>query len=356
MIIPFSELKLYISAFEGRYFSSFVNDLSRESGFDRGLVVAEAANKSAYVLISGGCAVISKVLAFSDGEDLVTDVPIAEILAEKSVDLYLFTIENDDVFKILTDFFTYPVSIYAPGRFVDVMKLVSSFAENKENALLCLKHGSVMNAVSFEKGNFKGFLYFDPAEKRYVFEKNAVKFGSYLGSLDVSKPTVLCKKVSEKILASSFFSSGLGFLENDPVQIESELYFGCFRLVFNTFSRVMPAEKVKELSEKLFSYLRGRYPQLYSKLAFSAETMNVNWESVLDERKSVAVEYRFGEYHRYLDEVFSLLLKTSASLLSSGKKHQLALDLSEKVRRFEEENRDFSGMFDRFDKLLKILR
>lgn len=356
MIIPFSELKLYISGFEGRYISSFVSDLARESGLSRGLLLAEAGNKTLYVLLSDGRAVISKVLAFSDEEDLVTDVPIDEILVEKSVDLYLFSLSNDFVFTWLTDFFTYPVSLYAPGRFVDVMKLVSSFAENKENALLCFKHGPVMNFVSFEKGNFKGFAYFDPEKKCYVFEKNAVKFGSYLGSLDVSKPAVLCKKVSEKILASSFFSSGLDFLENDPVQTEAELYFGCFRLVFDAFLKVMPAEKVKELSEKLFSYLRGRYPQFYSKLSFSTETLSVNWESMLDERKSVAVGYRFGEYHRYLDEILYLLFKTSASVLSSEKKRLLALDIGEKIRRFEEENKDFSGMFDRFDKLLKILR
>ena len=356
MIIPFSELKLFISDFEGKYISSFVNDLARDGGLSRGIVLAEAGNKSLYVLISDGRAVISKVLAFSDCEDFVTDVPITEILGEKPVDLYLFKIENDLVFSWLTDFFTYPVSLYAPSRFVDVPKLVSSFAENNEDALLCLKHGTVMNVVSFEKGNFKGFTYFDPAEKRYVFEKNAVKFGSYLGSLDVSKPTVFCKKVSEKILASSFFSSGLDFLENDPVQIESDLYFSCFKLVFDAFAKVMPVEKVKELSEKLFSYLGGRYPQFYSKLSFSAETSSVNWETVLDERKSVAVEYRFGEYHRYFDEILYLLLKTSASLLQPEKKRSLALDIGEKVRRFEEENGDFSGMFDRFDKLLKILR
>ena len=356
MIIPFSKLKFYISCFEGKYISSFINDLSRENGLSRGLVLAEAGNMTLYVLISDGRAVISKVLAFSGEEDLVTDVPVSEILAEKSVDLYLFSIENDTVFTWLTDFFTYPVSLYAPDRFVDVMKLVSSFAENKESALLCLKHGTVMNIVSFEKGNLKGFAYFDPAEKRYVFEKNAVKFGTYLGSLDVSRPAVICKKVSEKILASSFFSSGLDFLENDPVQTESELYFGCFKLVFDAFAKVMSVEKLKGLSEKLFSYLSGRYPQFYSKLSFSTETANVNWDSMFDERKYVSVEYRFGEYHRYLDEILYLLLKTSASLLSSEKKRLLALDIGEKIRRFEEENKDFSGMFDRFDKLLKILR
>ena len=356
MIIPFSELKLYIADFEGKYIPSFVNDLARESTPSRGLVLAEAGNKTLYVLISDGRAVISKVLAFSDEEDLVTDVPVNEILSEKSVDLYLFSISSDFVFTWLTDFFTYPVSLFAQGRFVDVMKLVSSFAENKENALLCFKHGPAMNIVSFENGNFKGFAYFDPEKKRYVLEKNAVKFGSYLGSLDVSKPAVLCKKISEKILASSFFSSGLDFLENDPVQTEAELYFGCFRLVFDAFLKVVPADKLKELSEKLFSYLRGRYPQFYSELSFSTETSSVNWESMLDERKSVAAGYRFGEYHRYLDEILYLLLKTSASMLSSGKKRLLAMDIGEKIRRFEEENRDFSGMFDRFDKLLKILR
>ena len=356
MIIPFSELKFYISAFEGRYFSSFVNDLARDRSFDRGLAVAEAGNVTAYVLISDGRAVLSKVLAFSDDGQLATDVSIGEVAAGKSVDLYLFSLEDSAVFKWLTDFFTYPIALYAPSRFVYVMKLVSSFSENKDDALLCFKHGAVMNVVSFEKGDFRGFTYFDPAGKRYVFEKNAVKFGSYLSSLDVSKPAVLCKKVSEKVLASSFFSSGLDFLENDPVQTETDLYFGCFGLVFDAFAKVMPAEKVKDLSEKLFSYLRGRYPQLYSKLAFSSESGSVNWESMLDERNSVAVEYRFGEYHRYLDEILSLLLKTAASLLQSQKKHALALDIGEKIRRFEDENGDFSGMFDRLDKLLKILR
>ena len=122
MIIPFSELKLYIADFEGKYIPSFVNDLARESTPSRGLVLAEAGNKTLYVLISDGRAVISKVLAFSDEEDLVTDVPVNEILSEKSVDLYLFSISSDFVFTWLTDFFTYPVSLFAQGRFVDVMK------------------------------------------------------------------------------------------------------------------------------------------------------------------------------------------------------------------------------------------
>mgnify|MGYP003369917722 CR=1 FL=1 len=356
MLPPFSELKLYLSDFDGRYLPSFVNDLSRDSELSRGLVIAEAGNKTVYVLISEGRAVISKVLSFSDEECLVTDVPVTEMFLEKSADLYLFSIENDTVFKWLAEFFTYPVSLYAPWNFADTAKLVSSFSASKENALLCFKHGSVMNIVSFEEGNLKGFAYFDPAEKKYLFEQNAMKFGSYLGSLDVSKPVVLCKKVSEKILASSFFSSGLDFLENDLVQAESEVYFSCFNLVFNAFAKVMPPEKLKELSEKLFSYLRGRYSGLYSKLAFSTETMSVNWETILDERKAIAVEYRFGEYHRYLDEIFYLMLKTSVSLLHPRKRRSLALDISALVRNAEDRNNDFSGMFDRLDKMLKILR
>ena len=356
MIIPFSELKLYLSDFEGKYIPSFVNDLAGEGGISRGMVLAEAGNKALYVLISDGRPVISRVLSFSDEEYLVTDVPVSELLLEKSLDLYLFSIGNDSVFKWLTEFFTYPLFLYAPWNFADTAKLVSSFSEKKENALLCFKHGSVMNIVCFESGNFKGFSYFDPETKKYVFERNAVKFGSYLGSLDVSKPAVICKKVSEKILSSAFFSSGLDFIEKDPLQAESEIYFKCFGLVFNVFAKIMPAGKVKELSEKLFSYLRGRYPQLYQQLEFSPENMSVNWETILDARKSLAVEYRFGGFYRYLDEVFYLLLKTSASVLSPEKRRSLALEISALVRNAEGLNDDFSGIFDRFDKLLKILR
>ena len=115
MIIPFSELKLYLSAFEGKYIPSFVNDLARDGGLRRGLVAAEAGNKTLYVLISDGRAVISRVLGFSDEEDLLSDIPIDGIFTEKSVDLYLYSIENDSVFSSLTDFslirslFTLPV-------------------------------------------------------------------------------------------------------------------------------------------------------------------------------------------------------------------------------------------------------
>ncbi len=355
MILPFSDLKFYISDFEGRFIPSFVNDIARFGDFETGILFIEAENKTGYVLISGGSAVLSRVMAFSDDGQLASGIPIEALFTEKSVDLYLAEVKSDKVFKWLSDFFVYPLSVYAPYRFVDVPGIISSFAAEKESALLCFKHGGVMNFAAFGNGNFDGFACFEPSEKRYIFERDAVKFGSYLSSLDISKPVVFCKHLSEKALASSFFSSGLGFLEKDPLQAECELYFSVFNIIFSAFAGVMTAEKIKELSEKLFAYLRGKYPQLYSELAFSPETGAVNWETVIDGRKSVAFECRFGEFYRYLDEILYLLLKTASSLLKPRKMKALGLDIRASVQSSAEKNEDFARIFDRFDKLLKIL-
>lgn len=356
MIVPFSELKLFLSDFEGKYLSSFVNDLVREGSFECGVLVAEACDKTGYVLISGGAPVLSRVIAFSDDEQISTDIPIDALLEEKSLDLYLMAVKDDAVFKSLTDFFVYPLSLYAPYRFVNVPMLVSSFAERKASAVLAFKHGSALNFAVFDKGNFSLFCFFDSAENRYVFGRDPVSFGSYLGSLDLSKPVVMSIEISEKAFSSSFFRSRLDFLEKDPVSSETDLYAGVFSLVLNSLAKVVSAENVGKMSEKLFAYLRKKYPGLYSSLAYSAETASVNWETLLDDRKNVPAEYRFGEYHRYLDEILGLFLKSAAALLGRAGASQLQLDVRAFIQNSESGNKDFSGMFDRFDNLLKILQ
>lgn len=354
MFLPFSELKIHLSGFDGKFVPSFVNDISRDGDFKDGLLVLEAQNKTAYILISGGRAVLSRVAVFSDDGQIFTNIPVDSFLDEKQVELYLMSVENDKVFKCLSDFLVYPISLYSPYRFVNLPLLVSSFSETKENSLICFKHGSAMDIAAFDKGNFSFLAVFDSDGNAYTFENNPVKFGSYLGTVDMYKPTVFYIKVSEKVFSSSSFSSGLDFLEKDPVQAESELYFRIFELIFRFFSEKVGKEKMAGFAEKLFAYLRGRYPEIYSSLSYSEENGGVNWETLLDSRGSIAAEYRFGGYHNYLDEVLHLLLKTAKSLAGQETTNGLLCDIRALIQNSESENTILSGMFDRMDKLLKI--
>lgn len=354
MFLPFSELKIHLLGFDGKFVPSFVNDISRDGSFKNGLLVLETQNKTGYILISGGRAVLSRVAVFSEDGQIFTNIPVDSFLGEKQVDLYLMSVENDSVFKCLSDFLVYPISLYSPYRFVNVPLLVSSFSGTKESGLICFKHGAAMDIAVFDNGNFSFLAAFDSEGNTYTFENNPVKFGSYLGTVDMFNPTVFYIKVSEKVFSSSSFSSGLDFLEKDPVQAESELYFRIFELIFRFFSEKVGKEKMAAFSEKLFAYLRGRYPEIYSSLAYSEEKGGVNWETLLDSRSSIAAEYRFGEYHNYFDEVLHLLIKTAKSLSSPSETGNLFCDIRALVQNSESENTILSGMFDRMDKLLKI--
>ena len=354
MFLPFSELKIHLSGFDGKFVPSFVNDIAREGKFQNGLLVLEAQNKTGYVLISGGRAVLSRVAVFSEDGQIFTNIPVDSFLNEKQVELYLLSVENDKVFKCLSDFLVYPISLYSPYRFVNVPLLVSSFSETKESSLICFKHGVAMDIAVFDKGNFSFLATFDSESNAYDFEYNPVKFGSYLGSVDMFKPTVFYIKVSEKVFSSSFFSSCLDFLEKDPVQAESEVYFRIFALIFRFFSKTAGKENMAAFAGKIFSYLSGRYPEIYSSLAYSEESGGVNWETLLDSRVNIAAEYRFGEYHNYFDEILHLLLKTAKSLAGQEKTNGLLCDIRALIQNSESENIILSGMFDRMDKLLKI--
>lgn len=354
MLLPFSEIKFSLDNFDGKFLPSFVNDLARDGEFRDGMVLAEAQNKTGYVLISGGRAVLSRGVAYDAAGEVLAPVPIETLLEEKNLKLSLMTVGNDKIFKYLSDFLAYPTFICSQYRFANVSFLVSYLSEHTETALIGFKHGNAMDVVAFDKGNFIFLALFDTKKEAYVFEYDPVNFGSYLGNLDILKPVVLGVKVSEDIFASFGFSSGLDFLEKDPVLDESELYFSIFSLVFKNFADVVTAESLVKVAEKLFSYLKGRNPQVYSPLAYSAGKGDANWDALLETRKNISEEYRFGGYHRYLDEILLLLLKTAGSLLQRQKMLSLVKDIRVLLQKAEEKNRDFAEISDRLSKLLKF--
>ena len=354
MLLPFSEIKFSLSGFDGKFLPSFVNDLAGDGEFQDGMVLAEAQNKTGYVLVSGGRAVLSRGVAYDAAGEVLVPVPIETFLEEKNLKLSLMTVGNDKIFKYLSDFLAYPTFICSQYRFANVSFLVSYISEHKGTALIGFKHGNAMDVVAFDKGNFVFLAFFDTKKEVYVFEDNPVNFGSYLGNLDILKPVVLGVKVSENIFASFGFSSGLDFLEKDPVIDESELYFSIFSLIFKNFADVVTAESLARLAEKLLSYLKGRNPQVYSPLAYSPEKGKVNWDALLETRKNISEEYRFGGYHSYLDEILLLLLKTARSLLQRQKTRSLVQEIRNLLKRAEEKNKDFAEISDRLDKLLKI--
>ncbi|MBP5406725.1 hypothetical protein J6Z19_06220 [bacterium] len=356
MLIPFSEVKFHSPDFDGKFVPSFLNDIARDGEFQNGILICETSNKTGYVLISDGRAVLSRGIAFSNEGEVFASVPIESFLEEQHLELTLASVKNDNVLKYLSDFLAYPHFICSPYRFVNVPFLVSYLSGQKESALIAFKHGQAIDIVAFDKGNFSFLALFDSRKNVYIFEDNPVNFGAYLGNLDITKPIVLGIKISENLFSSFGFSSGLDFIEKDLVSEEAGVYFNAFSAVFKVFAEILPPENVAALAGKILSYLKGKYPQVYSLLEYSPERGTVNWESLLETRKFVAEEYRFAAYHGYLDEILLLLLRSANSLLKPREMKALELDVRVLFQGAEDKNKDFSGMFDRFDKLLKILQ
>ena len=227
MLLPFSELKIHQQGFDGKFVPSFVNDIARDGGFKNGLLAFGTGSRTGYVLISGGNPVLSRVVAFSGDSQISTNIPMESLLDESRLDLYLASVDDDRIFKCLSDFLVYPLSLYAPYRFVNVPLLVSSFAETKETALLCFKHGDALDIAVFDEGNFSFLALFDKENENYSFEYDPMKFGSYLGDLDIVKPTVFCINVSDKVFSSSFFN-----ISSSLILSSSSNFFFSFSFLF----------------------------------------------------------------------------------------------------------------------------
>jgi len=355
MLLPFERNLLHISNFDSTYIPSLVNDTFRFENVAGGLVFCVTKETTGYILFRKNKPIALSAFSNNTGEQLPKNISFFSILDSSELDIYLNAIEDGDLVTHLEAFFKMPVTFSAPYKLTDMKRLVGFIEAERLSGILGIKHGSVMNTAVFSEGDFSYMNYYHPDTKSYAIEKTVEAFTSYTESMRSLDSYVIFKT----------FKTGLidiperreqQFLQNDPIITLVLCYIDIFELIYKVLKTRLDESQMMDVSNKVFNALRKKYFPLYSTVSYSTETGTVNWNALFDERRYISVEYRFGHYHLYLDELLKLLLKVGESVFGNEMADTLVPRLKNYLVMTDSGDRNLKEMAYRIDKMLEKYR
>lgn len=355
MLLPFERNLLYIENFNSDYIPSLVNDTFRFENVPGGLVFCVSKDCTGYILLKKNKAVALTAFTNSPGEEQPGNISFFSVLDSDRVDVYLNAIEDPDLVMHLEAFFKMPVTFSAPLKLTDMKRLIGFIEAERLSGILGVKHGSVLNTAVFSEGDFSYMNYYHPDTKTYAIDKTIEAFTGYMNSMRSLDSYVIFKR----------FQTGITnipkrreqqFLQNDPIITMVLCYIDIFELVYKVLISRLDESQMVEISNKVFDALKKKYYPLYSTISYSSETQTVNWNALFDERRYISVEYRFGHYHLYLDELLKLLLKVSDTVFKDDMNDILVPRLKNYLAMTDAGDRNLKEMVYRIDKMLEKYR
>jgi len=315
MLLPFTTVISSLTDFEGRFFPTLINDTIRDHKVSRALFTGVSDKKIGYILCSEGSVTASALFCFDDNGKVTQSDDLAPLFSEK-LRIYLLNADDEQIYLILQHFLSSGMSENSECGASELFNLLAEIAGHTEREdLICFRHGLVMNTVRFTNGSFTDFVYYNPDLKTYVTEQDPVVFGSYLSSLDVTKPQIFHK--TSNLNSAEHTDDPSVFEKIDPVISSAYIYFDILSLIVKSLADALGDEQTKNLSGQLFGFLQKKYHPLFSELRYSEETHGVNWRSIIGERRYISEQYRYESYHCYLDELLKLFFKSALELLET---------------------------------------
>ena len=355
MLLPFERNLLYINGFDSVFIPSLVNDTFRFENVPGGLVLCVTKESTGYILFKKSKAVAISAFSNANGRQLPKNVSFFSILDSDDIDIYLNAIEDHDLVMHLEAFFKMPVTFSAPFNLTDMKRLVGFIEAERLSGILGVKHGSVMNTAVFSNGDFSYMNYYHPDTKSYAVDRTMDAFTSYMDSMR-SLDTYIIFKTYKTGFVDVPERREQQFLQNDPIITMLLCYIDIFELIYKVLKMKLDDSQMVDMSNSVFNALRKKYYPLYSTVSYSSETGTVNWNALFDERRYISLEYRFGHYHLYLDELLKLLLKVSESVFHNDMGDTLVPRLKNYLAMTDTGDRNLKEMAYRIDKMLEKYR
>ncbi len=310
MLFPFEKNYLHIKNFNGKHIFSAINDLFRIKPEISGYALCVKENISGLVLFRKGKVIKSFSYSIFKG-GISVESNLQSIINSESLDFYINIISNNKVVKHIYQYFSSHYLFFTPFEAVeDSSKILNFILKNEKTGILTVFHGFVANMIYIEKGRFKYFLYYHPETKTFAYEESVSVFKSYFSSLKKLSPTFAFRDfslgISEDFKVRTYYNK-------DNIVNMVLTYFDIFDIILTATKREFSKDIVADLFNMVFFRLRKKYSPLYKNLTFSKNSSSVNWSSILQDRQYITLDYRFENYHLYLDEIvknfFNLLHK-----------------------------------------------
>lgn len=354
MLVPFEKNHLLKLDLSGFYLSSFINDTLKFEENITGLMILIADDLTGYLLFSNGSPLFFKCLANNSGNEWPQEYGCEILFSLKSVDIYVNTIKDHGMFNALNLFFNSPTAFMVSSETSDIKRMTGIISAQKESGVLGFKNGAILNLATVKNGIPESLYFYLPDKKRYASEKDPSIFNAVIASVDKLKPFVVFRRYVNVHDHNEFLIKMLN--ESDVIKKMIESYTVIFETIYRVFKMALSIEKTSEISEKIFTFLRGKYDPLYSTVGYSKESGKVNWEAIAEERKYIASDYRYEKYHLYLDELLRLLLKVSQSVLDPETNKKMVLLIREKNNPDKKNDTVLKEIANRVDKMLEKVK
>ena len=352
MLLPFERNLVYINSFDNAFIPSLVNDTFRFENVAGGLVLCVTKESTGYILFKKNKPVALTAFSNATGEELPRNISFFTILDSDKLDVYLNAIEDPDLVAHLEAFFKMPVTYSAPFKLTDMKRLVGFIEAERLSGIMGIRHGSVMNTAVFSGGDFSYMNYYHPDTKSYAVDRTIEAFTGYMNSMRSIDTYIIFKTFKNNIIDIPERREQQ-FLQNDPIITMVLCYIDIFELIYKVLKTRLDESKMVDVSNSIFNALKKKYFPLYSTVSYSSETGTVNWNALFDERRYISVEYRFGHYHLYLDELLKLLLKVAGSVFRDEMADILIPRLKNYLAMTDSTDKNLKEMAYRIDKMLE---
>lgn len=307
MIIPFEHNYLHISDMGGKYIPTVINDYFRKKDTGSGYVLCVNEKIFAYVFFEDKKILSERAYCYPSGNRDSEMIDFNYILSSDRVDVFLNEITDKKILNFLNGYNLFMHDIFIPHDLANKKLLKKHVKKADFNGILACRQGYIVNMAFFRKGKFIKFSYYNTDSRSFAEETEESFFWSYIETAGFAEPVFIIKNLAHINTKSPGFHPGRWLKDRDIILKDLMIYIDVFTVIMGQLRDSVEEKRLHAALNGIISKLRAKYKPLYKELIVSHNN-TVNWQKILMDRNFIPLEFRFSEYHLYLDEILKKLL------------------------------------------------
>jgi len=309
MLWPFSRRKMEMPKIRPEFLPIVLSDLDKREDNFLGYVQVVGSDMSYTVLVHDGVPV-QHVFSASDG----TSIPAPGIASKAIMDrigsvstMLVMELDQLPAVSLATIFSRRPDLV--GGKTAECWnRMLEQAVMESDLFIVNIIEGIVNMPAVVQQGEVVQWLRFDADTREYVVEHDSDVLFAF------------CEKNAERLRFAFYldpmpWEQDIGYTENDdPFICTAKSYFDIFEEIKTIIVREDRDRAAKELYDLLKS-LREKYPPLYQGIFINPETLDVNWERILQNRRKISHKFRYEPFFIYLDELLLMLIRKHYAIM-----------------------------------------
>ena len=309
MLWPFSRRKMEFSKIHPEYLPIVLSDLKQREENFLGYVQIIGDDLSYTVLVHEG-EPVQHVLSSNDGSSVPAPGVATKAIMDRvgqSATMFVMELDQLPAASLATMFSRRPDLV--GGSTVDCWnRMLEQALMSSDLFIVNIIDGIVNMPAVLQQGDVVLWMRFDENTKEYVAEPDSDALFAF------------CEKNAER-LRFAFYLDPMPWEQTityseaeDPFICTAKSYFDIYEEIKHIMVRENREKAAREMYD-LLKALREKYPPLYQGIFINPETLDVNWERILINRRKISHKFRYEPFFIYLDELLLMLIRKHYAIM-----------------------------------------